>query len=162
MTNLLIQFLQIDRSDPKKFQVLQVIAGMLNWNDEEREKAGLARPGTSSSSSLRLPMSPFGRTPSTPGLNAEFMLEASGAGPAPTSKSLSKMFKDFLEEGAGETHTPGPADEPLLAALLNSRPSHSRPPLTEARTSHSKSPEAKTAETAAAEAGPSEEKPDKA
>lgn len=159
MTNLLIQFLQIDRSDPKKFQVLQVIAGMLNWNDEEREKAGLARPGTSSSSSLRLPLSPFGRTPSTPGLNTEFMLEASGSAPSINNKSLSKMFKDFLEEGAGETHTPGPADEPLLAALLNSRPSHSRPPLTEARTSHSKSPEAKTAEAAAA---PSEEKPDKA
>jgi hypothetical protein len=158
VTNLVIQFLQIDRSDPKKFQVLQVIAGMLDWNDDEREKAGLARPGTSSSS-LRLPSSPFGRTPSTPSLSAEFNLESSASGPAHNSKSLSTMFKAFLEESVHETLPP--ADDPLLLELLGTRPSSS---------SILKQPGAKSPESKPDEARPSEkagepappEKPDKA
>ncbi|KIH95263.1 golgi family matrix protein [Sporothrix brasiliensis 5110] len=149
MTNLLLQFLQIDRSDPKKFQVLQVIAGMLHWTDDEKERAGLARPGTSSSS-LRLPASPFGRTPSTPSLNTEFLLESSSlSGPPPTNKSLSTMFKAFLEESVNETSAPPvSADDPLLTALLNTRPSGSRSTDTKASNSISSG-------TQASDAGPS-------
>ncbi|TPX10991.1 uncharacterized protein E0L32_008028 [Thyridium curvatum] len=105
VTNLFLQFLGLDRSDPKKFQVLQVIAGMLNWTEEQKEQAGLARPGTASHSSLRLPSSPFHRTPSTPSLNTEFFSE-----PTPTSstkESLSDLWAGFLErsveEAAAET-----------------------------------------------------------
>ncbi|ERS96252.1 hypothetical protein HMPREF1624_07161 [Sporothrix schenckii ATCC 58251] len=149
MTNLLLQFLQIDRSDPKKFQVLQVIAGMLHWTDDEKERAGLARPGTSSSS-LRLPASPFGRTPSTPSLNTEFQLESSSlSGPPPTNKSLSTMFKAFLEESVNETSAPPvSADDPLLTALLNTRPAGSRSTDTKASNSISSG-------TQASDAGPS-------
>ncbi|KAK7977551.1 hypothetical protein PG988_005041 [Apiospora saccharicola] len=71
VTNHFLQFLALDRSDPKKFQILQIIAGLLTWTEEQREQAGLARPGTSTNS-LRLPTSPFHRTPSTPSLNTEF------------------------------------------------------------------------------------------
>ena len=65
-TNHFIHFLALDRSDPKKFQVLQLIAALLAWTEEEREKAGLARPGSIASSSagtgsLRLPQSPASR-----------------------------------------------------------------------------------------------------
>ena len=38
-----MQFLALDRSDPKKFQILQLIAALLNWTDEQKEQAGLAR-----------------------------------------------------------------------------------------------------------------------
>ncbi|TKA67296.1 hypothetical protein B0A49_07434 [Cryomyces minteri] len=98
VTNHLLHFLALDRSDPKKFQVLQLIAALLSWSDEQREAAGLARPGASNSS-LRIPLSPFRRTPSTPSLSAEFMPES----PAGTSKeSLAELWNEFLEREAQE------------------------------------------------------------
>ena len=116
MTNHFLQFLSLDRSDPKKFQILQIIAGLLGWTDEQREQAGLARPGAhagpSSASSLRLPTSPFHRTPSTPSLNSEFFTTSGvDAAVTPTSathsrESLADLWAGFLErsvadEGAG-------------------------------------------------------------
>lgn len=97
VTNHFLQFLSLDRSDPKKFQILQVMAGLLNWTDEQREKAGLARPGTAGS--LRLPASPFHRTPSSPALNSEFFSE-----PTPMSgkESLADLWASFLEQSVDE------------------------------------------------------------
>lgn len=106
VTNHFLQFLALDRSDPKKFQILQVIAGLLNWTDEQREQAGLARPGASNNS-LRLPMSPFHRTPSTPSLNTEFFSE-----PTPTSaskESLADLWAGFLERSVEEGSQLGPS-----------------------------------------------------
>lgn len=100
MTNHFLQFLHLDRSDPKKFQILQVIAGLLNWTDEQREQAGLARPGTASNS-LRLPTSPFHRTPSTPSLNTEFFSEPTSA----NKESLADLWASFLERSAQEGKT---------------------------------------------------------
>lgn len=97
VTNHFLHFLSLDRSDPKKFQVLQVIASLLNWTDEQKEQAGLARPGASSNS-LRLPMSPFHRTPSTPSLSTEFFTEPSSA----QKESLSELWTGFLERSAEE------------------------------------------------------------
>lgn len=102
VTNHLLQFLALDRSDPKKFQILQVIAGVLNWTEEQKEKAGLARPGTSNNT-LRLPSSPFHRTPSTPSLNAEFF----EPGPASASReSLADLWAGFLERSVEEASEP--------------------------------------------------------
>lgn len=109
MTNYLIQFLSLDRSDPKKFQVLQVIAGLLNWSDEEKEQAGLARPGGSSASnmgSLRLPKSPhFPRTPSTPSLmSGDFFSPENVTSPGTTGKeSLAELWQSFLEQEANSS-----------------------------------------------------------
>lgn len=69
---------------------------------EQREQAGLARPGTSSSSAgLRLPLSPFRRTPSTPSLNNlnDPMLMASSSS---NKESLAELWQDFLEREAAE------------------------------------------------------------
>ncbi|KAI1136613.1 hypothetical protein F5Y05DRAFT_390340 [Hypoxylon sp. FL0543] len=104
VTNHFLQFLALDRSDPKKFQILQIIAGLLNWTDEQREQAGLARPGTSTNS-LRLPSSPFHRTPSTPSLTADFFAE-----PTPTSaskESLADLWAGFLERSVEEASQAG-------------------------------------------------------
>jgi hypothetical protein len=98
VTNYFLQFLALDRSDPKKFQVLQVIAGLLNWTDEQKEQAGLARPG-GGVGSLRLPASPFHRTPSTPSLSAEFFAEPT---PSVTKESLAELWTGFLERSAEE------------------------------------------------------------
>ncbi|KAI9674374.1 MAG: hypothetical protein M1829_003776 [Trizodia sp. TS-e1964] len=94
VTNHFLQFLVLDRSDPKKFQILQIIAGLLNWTEEQREQAGLARPG-GSNNTLRVPLSPFHRTPSTPSLSTELNNETG------TSKeSLADLWSNFLEQEA--------------------------------------------------------------
>lgn len=51
VTNILLQFLTTDRADGKRFEMLNVLATILSWNDVEREKAGLQRSTGSSSSS---------------------------------------------------------------------------------------------------------------
>ena len=33
VTNHVLQFLSLDRSDPKKFQILQLISSLLGWTD---------------------------------------------------------------------------------------------------------------------------------
>ncbi|RAQ99375.1 golgi matrix protein [Stemphylium lycopersici] len=103
ITNYFLHFLSIDRSDPKKFEALQLISALLGWTDEQKEQAGLARPGTAtSSSSLRLPLSPFRRTPSTPSLSsaaADPMLMASSSS---NKESLAELWQDFLEREAAE------------------------------------------------------------
>ncbi|KAF4587653.1 golgi matrix protein [Ophiocordyceps camponoti-floridani] len=102
VTNHFLHFLTLDRGDAKRFQVLQVIAGYLNWTDEQREQAGLARPGASSGS-LRLPPSPFHRTPSSPWLGPDMFSEPPSAR---DKESLAELWAGFLErsarEGAGE------------------------------------------------------------
>ncbi|UNI16115.1 hypothetical protein JDV02_002584 [Purpureocillium takamizusanense] len=106
ITNHLLHFLTLDRGDAKRFQVLQVMAGYLNWTDEQREQAGLARPG-GSGGSLRLPMSPFHRTPSSPSLSADLFSEPTSA---KDRESLAELWAGFLErsaqEGAGEPPVP--------------------------------------------------------
>ncbi|WFD30426.1 hypothetical protein MSPP1_001445 [Malassezia sp. CBS 17886] len=43
MTNLLLQFLAVPRTDAKKFEILRLIASVLKWDPEQRERAGLQR-----------------------------------------------------------------------------------------------------------------------
>ncbi|KAK6376139.1 hypothetical protein LTS17_007390 [Exophiala oligosperma] len=112
VTNHFLHFLHLDRSDPKKFQVLQLIAALLGWTDEQREQAGLTRPGgagsTSTSNSLRLPGSPLvHRTPSTPALQqhhdyfgADSGVPTSPAAGAASRETLAELWQDFLEREA--------------------------------------------------------------
>lgn len=39
VTNHLLHFLALDRSDPKKFQILQLIAALLGWTDGRLTRA---------------------------------------------------------------------------------------------------------------------------
>ncbi|KAK9464636.1 hypothetical protein V1512DRAFT_212807 [Lipomyces arxii] len=43
ITNLLLSFLTLPRSDTKRFEILQLIAACLSWNDEQKTMAGLMR-----------------------------------------------------------------------------------------------------------------------
>ncbi|KAG6004810.1 hypothetical protein E4U21_000766 [Claviceps maximensis] len=109
VTNHLLHFLTFDRGDAKRFQVLQVMAGYLNWTDEQREQAGLSRPGASTGA-LRLPTSPFQRTPSSPSLRTDIFSEPTSA---KDRESLSELWASFLErsaqEGGASTDAPAPA-----------------------------------------------------
>ncbi|RSM09707.1 hypothetical protein CEP52_004014 [Fusarium oligoseptatum] len=124
VTNHLLHFLTLDRGDAKRFQVLQVMAGYLNWTDEQREQAGLARPGASNS--LRLPMSPFTRTPSSPSLSADVFSEPSSSR---DKESLSELWANFLERSAqeGSGDTPSRKGSSSSAATGPVRPESARP-----------------------------------
>ncbi|KAH8693091.1 putative Golgi matrix protein [Talaromyces proteolyticus] len=96
VTNHLLHFLALDRSDPKKFQILQLIAALLQWNDDQREQAGLARPGTSGSvAGLQVPKFSVSRRPSAPSLATEYM-ENGHAG----KETLAELWSNFLEQEA--------------------------------------------------------------
>ncbi|KAK3985581.1 putative golgi matrix protein [Cladorrhinum sp. PSN332] len=123
VTNHFLQFLSLDRSDPKKFQILQIMAGFLNWTDEQREKAGLARPG--GGGSLRLPASPFHRTPSSPALNSEFFAEPASA---QGRESLSDLWANFLERSVDEAVMPGgPSRKDSTSSVMTSGTNMTRP-----------------------------------
>lgn len=66
-----------------------------NLQAEQREQAGLSRPGASNTS-LRIPLSPFRRTPSTPSLSTDFASNPSGQ----SRESLAELWSDFLEREA--------------------------------------------------------------
>lgn len=105
VTNLFLQFQSIERGDTKKYQALQVISSVLDWNDEQKEKAGLLRPGTAQShhssggggllSSFRSPpLSPFHRSPSTPVLSDAYEVP-----PDRDVSILPRSFKSFCLTG---------------------------------------------------------------
>ncbi|KAI9753251.1 MAG: hypothetical protein M4579_005264 [Chaenotheca gracillima] len=131
VTNYFQQFLALDRADPKKFQVLQIIAALLNWNEEQREQAGLARPGASNNS-LRAPLSPFHRTPSTPLLSSEFFPDSST-----NKESLGELWSNFLEQEAqegvkssrsGSVSSPTARSPPMKSPPMKSPPTIRSPP----------------------------------
>ncbi|KAK0830565.1 hypothetical protein LTR73_003844 [Friedmanniomyces endolithicus] len=97
VTNHFLHFLALDRSDSRKFQILQLIAALLGWDESQREQAGLLRMGSGGASSLRLPMSPFRRTPSTPSLSGDFVPESPGGA---SRESLAELWSEFLEREA--------------------------------------------------------------
>lgn len=107
VTNHFMQFLALDRSDPKKFEILQLIAALLGWDEQKKEQAGLLRQGAGIGS-LRMPVSPFRRTPSTPTLG-EFVPESPGA----MKESLAELWSDFLareaESGMSSSRRPSVA-----------------------------------------------------
>ncbi|KAK3946138.1 Golgi matrix protein [Diplogelasinospora grovesii] len=134
VTNHFLQFLSLDRSDPKKFQILQVIAGLLNWTDEQREQAGLARPGggggSSNNHSLRLPVSPFHRTPSSPALNQDFFSEPMSAASNSGKESLADLWAGFLErsvEEAGAGETGGGSRKDSMSSVTTTTTAATRP-----------------------------------
>ncbi|OCT51339.1 hypothetical protein CLCR_09181 [Cladophialophora carrionii] len=115
VTNHLLHFLALDRSDPKKFQILQLIAALLGWTEEQREQAGLSRPGTTSGAPA--PTSSFGslrglsgmgmgaspavhRTPSTPALNHGEYFGGEGVMSPSGRETLAELWQNFLEQEA--------------------------------------------------------------
>lgn len=45
VTNVLLSFLTTPRADSKRFEMLSLLATILQWSDDDREKAGLQRSG---------------------------------------------------------------------------------------------------------------------
>ena len=67
---------------------------------EQREQAGLVRPGASNPN-LRVPISPWHRTPSTPVLSTDFSPEG-----GTRKESLAELWSDFLQQEVQEGAKP--------------------------------------------------------
>lgn len=143
VTNHLLHFLSLDRSDPKKFQILQLIAALLAWTDEQRQQAGLSRPGSTANlgstsntpltgasnsplispssgsgggfGSLRLQNYSFSQRsrPSTPALAADQFQDPDHVSPG--KESLAELWQGFLEQESGDKTAPTPAPAPAPA-----------------------------------------------
>ncbi|KAJ7185521.1 hypothetical protein C8R46DRAFT_982162 [Mycena filopes] len=99
VTNVLLSFLNTPRADPKRFEMLSLLASVLSWSDPEREKAGLQRAHTG----LAPPTSFWGRSStSTP---PKTDLDKSDE-----TESFSRLWVEFLltEASAGQAD-PAPA-----------------------------------------------------
>lgn len=95
VTNLFLSFLSLPRADTKRFEVLQLMASMLGWNDEQRATAGLLRPADSAHGGSAGPGSPnLVRSP-TMGLS-----RASSSSTLNGAQSVSSQFISFLEREA--------------------------------------------------------------
>ena len=107
VSNHFLQFLGLDRSDPKKFQILQLISALLGWSEEQREQAGLARPGAAASgASLKVPLSsPFRRVSSSAGLSP-----LSPATSHPSIGLRSPSFSGGLDNSSGSVRGEGLAE----------------------------------------------------
>jgi hypothetical protein len=83
ITNLLIQFLNTPRQDTKRFEMLSLIASVLHWGDEDRERAGLQRTQTGTPSGDRKKGSVLGAAfGKSPGHRRQG--PSSGSAPSPT------------------------------------------------------------------------------
>ncbi|PVG01433.1 hypothetical protein CPB86DRAFT_104151 [Serendipita vermifera] len=110
VTNILLQFLTAPRSDPKRFEMLNLLGSILGWGDEEKEKAGLQR-----GSGVRSPKSASGM--STPKL-------ANSQDDDKGEESFSKMWVEFLLKEASQ----GSGSSGAASGLASSPSSHAHSP----------------------------------
>jgi len=101
VTNVLLSFLVTPRADPKRFEMLQLLASVLSWTDAERERAGLQRTLPSASTP-----SFWGRSPSvgSPKKNSTDLEKTD------ETESFSRLWVEFLltEANAGGEVSPPP------------------------------------------------------
>ncbi|KAI0324767.1 hypothetical protein GY45DRAFT_1331177 [Cubamyces sp. BRFM 1775] len=108
VTNVLLSFLTTPRADSKRFEMLSLLATILSWSDDEREKAGLQRNTVHSSSTSSLP-SLFGRSSATTPTGKPAELEKTDE-----TESFSRLWVEFLltEAASGEGASPTPPKSP--------------------------------------------------
>ncbi|KAF7318907.1 Guanylate kinase [Mycena chlorophos] len=96
VTNVLLSFLTTPRADAKRFEMLALLASILQWSDTEREKAGLQR-----AHSGLAPTSFWSRNTSPSPKHAEL-------DKTDETESFSRLWVEFLltEASAGEKSPP--------------------------------------------------------
>ncbi|KAI0035445.1 hypothetical protein K488DRAFT_43167 [Vararia minispora EC-137] len=94
VTNILLQFLTTPRADAKRFEMLMLLASILSWTDEERERAGLQRGSGGAPRAINTPktrpveLDKTDETESFSRLWVEFLLTEAAAG-SPQSETSS-------------------------------------------------------------------------
>ncbi|KAF8178261.1 hypothetical protein BJ912DRAFT_900458 [Pholiota molesta] len=108
VTNVLLAFLSTPRADSKRFEMLTLLASILSWSDQEREKAGLQRVN-----------------PSEPAHGGTFWgrsISTSGARHAEVEKSdetesFSRLWVEFLLTEAAGGETPSQPSAPPRSSI---------------------------------------------
>ncbi|KAG6831849.1 hypothetical protein H0H87_003648 [Tephrocybe sp. NHM501043] len=154
VTNVLLSFLTTPRADPKRFEMLSLLATILSWSDPEREKAGLQRTQASispapsfwsrSSSAANSPaksadLDKTDETESFSRLWVEFLLTEAAAGESPsapgqnTNSSPPPRKASLPSTPTGTSYPAGPP-KLVVGAGSNTRrlASYTSPPLTNA------------------------------
>ncbi|OWT41125.1 hypothetical protein C362_01339 [Cryptococcus neoformans Bt1] len=122
VTNILLSFLMTSRGDPKRFEMLSLLATILSWDDAEREKAGLQRQGA---------VGGGGKGKASTGKGKE--TEKSAEEEAAMNESFSNLFVEFLlkEASQGQPSQTGTSDQQprrtLSSLSLDSPPIFSPP-----------------------------------
>ncbi|KAF9920738.1 hypothetical protein FBU30_009346 [Linnemannia zychae] len=99
ISNLFISFLNIPRGDQKRFEILQLISGVLKFTDEQREQAGLIRKAGVGLGAM---------TPSAPGSRSPSM-EQMRQQPSEPRESFIDMWTSFLiRESSANTRANNP------------------------------------------------------
>ncbi|KAI0631327.1 hypothetical protein C8Q77DRAFT_200708 [Trametes polyzona] len=125
VTNVLLSFLTTPRADSKRFEMLSLLATILSWNDDEREKAGLQRNNTAHSSSTSSLPSLFGRSSAPSPASKPTELDKTDE-----TESFSRLWVEFLltQAAAGEGSPPPPKSPRSPSARPNgslpSTPTH--------------------------------------
>ncbi|KAF9051851.1 hypothetical protein BJ165DRAFT_1413784 [Panaeolus papilionaceus] len=96
VTNVILSFLNVPRGDTKRFEILQLLASILSWSEQEREKAGLQRETPTSAKGGF-----WGRSNSASSPSKTTELEKSDE-----TESFSRLWVEFLltEAASGESH----------------------------------------------------------
>ncbi|PIL23079.1 hypothetical protein GSI_14387 [Ganoderma sinense ZZ0214-1] len=107
VTNVLLSFLTTPRADSKRFEMLSLLSTILQWSDDEREKAGLQR----SASSAQSPSggSLWGRSATSSPAVKPVELQKTDE-----TESFSRLWVEFLltEASSGESGLPPPPRSP--------------------------------------------------
>lgn len=119
VTNVVLSFLSTPRADTKRYEMLTLLASILSWNDQEREKAGLQRNQPTNSASF------WGRSSSSP---ASSPARAAELDKTDETESFSRLWVEFLmtEAAAGESLSATPSPAKTNASLPSSPPSTPR------------------------------------
>ncbi|KAI0760481.1 hypothetical protein C8Q74DRAFT_1207886 [Fomes fomentarius] len=107
VTNVLLSFLTTPRADSKRFEMLSLLATILQWSDDDREKAGLQRSGGAQPSSGSLLWG--GRSAASSPASKPAELQKTDE-----TESFSRLWVEFLltEAAAGEGALPPPPRSP--------------------------------------------------
>lgn len=115
VTNVLLSFLNTPRADSKRFEMLSLLASILQWSDDEREKAGLQRKGTNPTPTGSSMWGRAGKAPElekTDETEVRTLLQLSAIARSCTHvsepQSFSRLWVEFLltEAAAGESPPP--------------------------------------------------------
>lgn len=101
VTNVLISFFNTPRADTKRFEILQLLASVLQWDDEERERAGLQKSSAPAASGKR----GHNRNRATSGMsNVSSFTDGNNA----STSSISEAGPSY----SASSHASGPSSSP--------------------------------------------------
>ncbi|KAJ7185557.1 hypothetical protein C8R46DRAFT_982226 [Mycena filopes] len=126
VTNVLLSFLNTPSADPKRFEMLSLLASVLSWSDPEREKAGLQRAHTglapptsfwgrsSTSTPPKTDLDKSDETESFSRLWVEFLLTEASAGQADPASALPKSNSTPNTPVRANNSLPGTPTSPTI------------------------------------------------